>query len=141
MSPCNNCHKYMDPIGFGFLNYDATGAYQATDSNGQTGTFPPVDASGQIGAMSTGEFSTTFTGPGDLVNQLSTATQTKQCFALQELRYALSRMESFDDACSAQQIYSAFSSGKFNIQQLLLAIVASNAFLNRSAFTVGSSCQ
>ncbi len=24
---CNNCHQYMDWIGFGFDNYDATGAY------------------------------------------------------------------------------------------------------------------
>jgi hypothetical protein len=131
----------MDPIGFGFLNFDATGAYQATDSNGFTGTFPPIDASGQINMMSGGELQATFTNLDDLTTRLAGAAQTHQCFALQELRYALSRMETGHDACSAQQIYGAFTAGKLNIQKLMLAVVASDAFRYRSVEVAGSACQ
>jgi hypothetical protein len=146
---CVTCHQYMDPIGFGFLNFDATGAYQTTDANGQAPyngvanppTFPPIDASGQINPMNPGEFQTTFTGLNDLVTQLSQAPQTDQCFALNEFRYALSRMEDMNDACSAQQLYSAFSGSGFNIQKLLVAIVATDAFRYRSTVNAGSACQ
>jgi hypothetical protein len=144
---CLRCHQYMDPIGLGFGHFDATGAYQANDVNGFTdagvppGGWPAIDVSGQVVAMNPGEFSATFDGAVDLVTQLSAATQTRQCFALQEFRYALSRVETASDACSAQQFYSAFSSGNFNIQQLLIAIVQSDAFRYRSVETAGSACQ
>jgi hypothetical protein len=138
---CVTCHQYMDPIGFGFGNFDATGAYQTTDANGLVGTFPPIDATGQVNAMNAGELSASFNGAVDLVTQLAASTQVHECFTLQEFRYALSRIESVNDACSAQQIYQSFSSSSLNIQTLLVAIVASDAFRYRSVETAGSSCQ
>lgn len=150
MNPCaTGCHKFMDPIGFGFMNFDASGAWQSTDANGVTTangvtnppTFPPIDASGQINPMNTGELNTTFTGLTDLITQLAAATQAKQCFALQEIRYALSRLETPNDACSAQQIYGNFTAGNLNIQKLLLAVVASDAFRYRSTVVAGNACQ
>jgi hypothetical protein len=50
-------------------------------------------------------------------------------------------METPDDACSAQQIYASFSSSSYNIQALLLAVVASDAFRYRSVESPGSACQ
>jgi hypothetical protein len=140
---CYSCHQYMDPIGFGFGHFDATGAYQATDANGVTmgGPFPPIDATGQVLARSAGEFATTFNGATDLVTQLAGAAQVQQCFVVQELRYALSRIETTDDACSAQQVFAAFSSSQFNIQKLLVALTGSDAFRYRSVETSGSACQ
>jgi hypothetical protein len=105
------------------------------------GTFPPIDATGQINPMGTGELSATFNGAVDLVTQLAASTQVRECFALQELRYALSRIESPDDACAAQQIYKAFTASSLNIQSLMVALVGSDAFLYRSVETAGSSCQ
>jgi hypothetical protein len=131
----------MDPIGFGFGNFDATGAYQATDANGLPGVFPAIDASGQVNPMAAGQLSTTFTDAVDLVTQLSTAEQTRECFALQEFRYALSRMETANDACSAQEVFAAFSGSAYNVQTLLLAVVASDAFRYRSIEAAGSACQ
>jgi hypothetical protein len=85
--------------------------------------------------------SATYTNAADLVTKLAGATQVRQCFTLQELRYALSRVETPSDACSAQQIYSAFSGGQENVQSLLFAIVQSDAFRYRSVQTAGSACQ
>ncbi len=140
---CISCHQYMDPIGFGFGHFDATGAYQATDANGVSpaSAFPPIDATGQVLAFDTGGLSTTFNGATDLVTQLAKSAQVQQCFVIQELRYALSRIETTDDACSAQQAFAAFSSSQLNIQKLLVAISVSDAFRYRTVETAGSACQ
>jgi hypothetical protein len=138
---CASCHQYMDPIGYGFGHFDASGAYQATDANGMQGTFPAIDATGQVNATTSGELQASFNGAVDLVTQLSNATQAQECFALQEIRYALSRVETLDDACSAQQVWKAFDGAGLNIQKLLVAIVQSDAFRYRSVQTAGSACQ
>jgi Protein of unknown function (DUF1592)/Protein of unknown function (DUF1588)/Protein of unknown function (DUF1595)/Protein of unknown function (DUF1585)/Protein of unknown function (DUF1587) len=146
---CPSCHQYMDSIGVGFGHFDATGWYQPTDANGFIGngapsaSFPAVDASGSITAMPSDPqgLQATYTDANDLTTHLGNATQVRQCFALQEMRYAIGRVETADDACSAQQIYAGFSSSQFNVQQLLLAIIGSDVFRYRSVETVGSSCQ
>src|SRR5579883_3198535 len=149
---CPSCHQYMDSIGEGFGHFDATGWYQPTDANGfinftggspKASDFAALDTSGSIVANpnAPGGLQTTYKDVNDLTTQLAAATQVKQCFALQEMRYALGRIESAGDACSAQQIYGAFSSSQLNLQQLLLAIVGSDAFRYRSVETPGSACQ
>ncbi len=150
-SNCPACHKLMDPIGVGFGNFDAVGQYQADDLNGFAngpGAQTPIDSSGTIYQAAPGEMgvpldssATTYMNVADLTTQLSQAPQVRQCFALNELRYALGRIETLNDACSAQQIYAAFSSTNFNIQQVLLAITQSDAFRYRSVESAGSACQ
>ena len=39
---CANCHKLMDPLGFAMENFDATGAWRATDGGNA------IDVSGQL---------------------------------------------------------------------------------------------
>jgi hypothetical protein len=140
---CVSCHQYMDPIGFGFGHFDATGAYQATDANGfsPASAFPPIDATGQVLAFEAGGLATTFNGATDLTTQLAGAAQVQQCFVIQELRYALSRIETTDDACSAQQAFAAFTSSELNIQKLLVALTGTDAFRYRSVEAAGSACQ
>jgi hypothetical protein len=155
-SVCANCHNLMDPIGDGFGNYDAAGTYQTTEADGRAagaGPFPVIDPTGQVNTYDTisptgqilqaqtSEFSTTFTGPVDLATQLASAAQVRECFALQQFRYSLGRIETADDTCSIQSVYSAFASSNFTIQQVLLAIVQSDAFRYRTVVTPGSACQ
>ena len=132
---CNGCHQYMDWIGFGFDNYDAAGSYITTE-NGNA-----VDSSGQFVSDGNGDITGTFTGTNDMIQQLTNAQQVNQCFALEELRYALLRSETNADACSAQQIYQAFSTGGYNLQKLIVAVVSSNAFMYRTPVNAGGACQ
>jgi hypothetical protein len=133
---CYGCHEYMDFIAFGMGHYDATGAYQAFDQNGAA-TGPVLDVTGNIFADGPGELNVAINGATDpttgVAAQIANSTQGKQCFALQEFRYSLGRVESADDACSLQQIYSAFTASSLNIQKLMVAIVGSDAFRYRSA--------
>jgi hypothetical protein len=133
---CNNCHQFMDWLGFGFDNYDATGAY-ITQENSTN-----VDPSGKfIPYPNTSDISGTFQNMTDMITQLSASQQVDQCFALEELRYALLRSETSEDACSAQQIYQAFSGSNFNISKLLVAVVSSNSFMYRTPVSAGQACQ
>ena len=91
--------------------------------------------------MHSGELSGAFVGAKELTTQLANAPQVSQCFAVQELRYALSRIETRADACSAQQVYGAFASSQLSVQSLLLAIVQSDAFRYRSVVNAGSACR
>ena len=83
----------------------------------------------------------TFSGTSDLVTQLSMSEQVMQCFALQEMRYALLRAETTADACSAQQIYQAFKSNGYNLPKLIVAVVSSDAFMYRTAVNAGGDCK
>jgi uncharacterized protein DUF1592/uncharacterized protein DUF1588/uncharacterized protein DUF1595/uncharacterized protein DUF1585/uncharacterized protein DUF1587 len=132
---CNDCHQDMDWIGFGFDDFDATGAYITTEGG------VAVDSSGQFIAENTGDLGGTFSGTTDMIQKLSQSSQVNQCFALEQLRYALGRVEVSADACSAQQIYQAFSSANFNLQKLLIAVVSSNSFMYRTPVTAGGACQ
>ncbi|HSY21163.1 MAG TPA: DUF1588 domain-containing protein [Polyangiaceae bacterium] len=156
LAQCPFCHELMDPIGVAFDNFNAAGQYQSTDANGFTpaSAYPPVDSSGQVnapgaiinnvaiaGAPETGAWTTTFQTGLDFVTQLAASGQGQECFALEELRYALGRVETPQDACSAQAILSAFTTGKLNIQGLLVAVLQSDAMRYRTVESTGSSCQ
>jgi len=133
---CQTCHQFMNWIGFGFDNYDATGNWY-TQENSKT-----IDPSGMFVPMNpTGDLTGTFTNAADMIGQLASAPQAAQCFALQQMRYAWGRVEGSDDACSAQKIYQAFASNNFNLKQLLLAVVSSDAFRNRPAVNPGGACK
>lgn len=136
---CLGCHQLMDPIGFGFGHLDATGAYQAVDSNGLDGG-APIDASASVYAEN-GEMPIAFNGSVDLATSLAADPQVAECFALQQFRYALSRVEGLADSCSAQQVYSSFEGSGENLQSLIVAMVGSDAFRYRNVETPESACQ
>ncbi len=142
---CVGCHQYMDPMGLGFGHFDATGAYQPSDANGlqssPAGGFPAIDATGQVLAMAPGGLTAKFDGAIDLVTQLAGSSQAQECFTLQELRYALGRIEAAEDACTAKQVDSAFATSQLSIQRLMIAVVRSDAFRYRTVVNAGASCR
>jgi hypothetical protein len=120
---CAGCHQLLDPIGVGFENYDAIGAYR-TQENGLA-----VDARGEVfGADAT---SGPFVGAIELAQRLSTSAQVRACVQKQWFRFALGRLEGADDACSLASVDRAFTAGDFNVKSLLLALVTSDAFRYR----------
>jgi hypothetical protein len=134
---CYACHQHMDLVGFGFGDFDATGAiYAGLLDNGQ-----PIDDSGQFVATSAdgaSDLDGPFHGPVDLMAKLSASEQVRECTTLQQFRYALGRPEANADACSAQAIYRDFSASDFNLQALIIAIVRSDAFRTRKVSTSGA---
>jgi hypothetical protein len=118
---CAGCHLLIDPIGLGFENYDAIGAYRTRDGAGT------VDASGEIKG-GTGALAGPFVGAIELGRKLAASPEAANCLTSQWFRFALGRMESNDDACSLQTVRAGFAASGGNVRQLLAKIVQADAF-------------
>jgi hypothetical protein len=120
---CRGCHTLMDPIGFGFENYDAVGRYRATDGGAA------IDASGQI--TGTAEIDGPFRGAVELGQKLAGSALVKECVTRQWFRFMLQRFEQEADSCSMLDISSAFLAEGASLNALPRALVESDAFLYR----------
>lgn len=128
MNPsCSGCHAMMDPIGFGFENYDGLGRLQTTDGS------QPVDVSGNVGGVLVTDIDGPFNGVAELATKLTGSVQVQQCIARQWFRYAMSRYEQAPDNCSMKSIVNTFQAANESLNVLPAALAQSDAFLYRSA--------
>jgi len=123
---CKSCHQLMDPIGFGFSNYDGLGHIQTMDGN------QPVDVEGNVGGGIPTDVDGPFNGVAELATKLAASTTVRQCIERQWFRYAMSRYEQTADDCSMKSIDAAFQAGSESLNVLPAALVQSDAFLYRS---------
>jgi hypothetical protein len=126
VAACKSCHALMDPIGFGFENYDGMGAFRTVDQ-GQ-----PVDSTGTLAGT---DVDGPFNNAIDLIKRLAGSQQVSDCFATEWFRYAFGRGESTDDTCSLQSLKGAFTSSQLDIQELLVAVTQTDAFRYRPEVT------
>jgi hypothetical protein len=124
--PCATCHLLFDPIGFAFEHYDGIGRYRTTD-NGQT-----VDASG---ILQLGGREVKFKDAVELMPALAGSDEVRACVATQWMRYLLRREESKGDLPSLDAVQKAFRDSSFDMRELLVAIVSSDAFTRRTPGT------
>jgi hypothetical protein len=122
---CAGCHVLMDPIGQGFDNYDAIGAYRDVDDQGQT-----IDAQGEVvGVDDLGAFENAVA----LSKQLAMSTVVHDCMALQWYRFATRRSEHDADQCAIDAITTQFTESDQDIAELIVSIARSDAFQYRRA--------
>jgi hypothetical protein len=112
----------MDPIGFGFENFDGIGRYRTTDG-GKT-----VDASG---ALTGTDVDGMFTGVAQLGAMLAMSPTVESCVGKQWFRYAMGRAEGAADACSLAAMSKTFHDAGGDLRTLPMAIVQTPAFLYR----------
>jgi hypothetical protein len=127
---CAACHTLMDPIGFGFENYDAIGRYRTMDGG------KPIDASGMLTGT---DVDGAFTGVGQLGTKLAGSPTVEACVGKQWFRYAMARAEGDADACSLQAMAKTFHDAGGDLRTLPLAIVQTPAFLYRRPLAQGSN--
>jgi hypothetical protein len=111
----------MDPIGFAFENYDATGAWREKD-----GEFP-IDAAGTLPG------GRTFQGPGELKRILKDKRDIfARSLAEKMLTYALGRGLEYYDRCAVDRIVEALGKNGDRFSTLLVEVVKSEPFQNRT---------
>jgi hypothetical protein len=121
MSPaCGPCHVTMDPIGFGFENYDVVGKYRTTD-NGL-----PVDAHGEIDGS---DF--TFNGVHELNDYLAKKPEVQQCMVRFMSYFAYGATGWADDGCTLDAITSEAAASNWSIRSVLTAITHAPHFTTR----------
>jgi Protein of unknown function (DUF1588)/Protein of unknown function (DUF1592)/Protein of unknown function (DUF1595)/Protein of unknown function (DUF1585)/Protein of unknown function (DUF1587) len=126
---CAGCHSHFDPMGYVFENYDAIGAWRAQE-NGVA-----VDASGAIVGtqMSDGPMANAV----QMAKALAASPEVHACFARQVFRFDLGRTEGSDDECAIQQYTKAFTDGKLDLRELLVAIATSPGYAARMSVVGG----
>ena len=112
---CASCHAKMDPIGLSLENFDAVGAYRATDDG------HPIDASGELDG-------TTFSGPAGLADALAAHPKVPECVSRTVFRYAWGRLETRGDEAFIASMRAGFERGGFRLRQLLLEVVTAPDF-------------
>jgi hypothetical protein len=119
---CASCHQRMDPIGFAFENYDATGAWRDKD-----GTFV-IDPSGVL------PDGRSFQGPAELKTILRGKKELfSRCLAEKMLTYALGRGLEYYDKCAVDTIVDALDRNGDRFSVLMAEVVKSEPFQMRTA--------
>jgi hypothetical protein len=118
---CAACHKDIDPLGLAFEHYDPVGQYRTHDG------LSAVDASGAFTSVRD-DLAGPFGDAREMVAKLSGSSEFHDCTSRQWFRYALGRVESFDDACTVAQLQRDFEVSQGNVSQLLESIARSEAF-------------
>lgn len=136
---CKGCHKLMDPIGFGFENYDGIGRYRTKEGSLN------VDARGEL--YGTKDVNGPFDGAVELAKKLVKSGEVQECMVRQWFRYAQGRVEGPGDACTIQSAKAVFAKSGYDVRELIVALTQTPAFLYRTgkfkvnldAVTSGSS--
>lgn len=123
---CAACHNMIDPIGFGFENYDPVGRYRETEGNGLV-----IDASGEL--LYTIDIDGSFVGAVELAHRLTESEQVKECYVDQWFRFGYGRKAVFEDNCNVDGLREIFSQHDGNIDELLVGLTQTTTFTHKRA--------
>jgi hypothetical protein len=121
---CQGCHQLINEPGYAFEGYDAIGRVRDQDNGA------PVDAAGTLLSP---EGDVTFTDGVDLVQQLAVHPQAQRCYMTQWFRYASSRTETADDACTLDGLHETLAEGGYDVRELLVNLTQTVSFRYRNA--------
>lgn len=124
---CASCHQRIDPVGFGFENFDAMGRYRTMEQG------KAVDASGELGYLRDHTLEGAFSGAHALAEKLVTNPEVNDCVAREWFRYAIGRDATTEDTCSLVNVQTAFSQSGGKFRELILALTQTDAFRYRVA--------
>jgi hypothetical protein len=118
---CANCHKVLDPIGFGLENFDAIGRWRDADDSGGR-----IDATGEL--PSGDRFET----PAQL-KRIIAARKDDFCRNLtgKLLAYALGHQVEGYDEIVVDQLSEAVAKDDYRMQTLVVGVVTSYPFTHR----------
>ncbi len=119
---CFACHGVLDPLGFAFENFDATGKYRALDRD----TRDVIDASGKL------PDGTQIRGPDDVRSALlARPDQFVQTLTERLLTYALGRGIDYYDMPTIRAVVRDAARDNYRFSSLVMHIVTSDAFQKR----------
>jgi len=118
---CANCHKILDPIGFGLENFDAIGRWRDQDDTGGA-----IDAAGELPGEKR------FSSPRELKAIIAERKDELARNLTQKLlAYALCRQLEGYDEIVVDQLMETIAKDGYRMQTLISEIVTSYPFVNR----------
>jgi hypothetical protein len=117
---CATCHQRMDPLGFGFENFDAIGGWRTKEGK------HAIDPSG---TLPNGQ---SFAGPAELRAILKQRQEAfARCLAEKLLTYALGRGVERYDRCAVDDIVRGAGKDNYKFSRLVIEIAKSDPFQKR----------
>ena len=118
---CANCHKILDPIGFGLENFDAIGRWREVDENGAA-----IDAQGELPGQKK------FSSPSELKKIIAArADDLNRSFTEKLLSYALCRQLEGYDEIVIDGLTEVIAKDGYRMQTLITQIITSYPFTHR----------
>jgi hypothetical protein len=126
---CASCHKVLDPIGFGFENFDAIGRWRTQDEAGR-----PIDATGELPGKER------FTTPRELKKIIASRLDDfSRNLTGRLLAYALCRqLEGYDEVV-VDEIARTVAKDGYQLKTLVLSVVTSYPFTHRRLNDLGGT--
>ncbi|MEJ7734027.1 MAG: DUF1592 domain-containing protein [Polyangiaceae bacterium] len=115
---CQSCHSLINPVGFGFENFDGMGRWRDEEND------HPIDASGVLTA---GDVEGPFDGPVELANRLATSKDVQRCLATQWFRFRFGRLGAPEDAAILDTLGEQFVASGGKLRELAGALARSEA--------------
>lgn len=117
------CHAVLfNPLGYAFENYDAIGEYRTSDQGQTVDAADSYTLDGQVQSFSNGV---------ELSNLLADAKETHACYLQNMMSYLQGRPLVDADQATVDYYARLSRAGMISLHDLELAIVTSDAFLNR----------
>ena len=140
---CASCHRLIDPIGFGFEQFDAIGRYRekqvalvypAVNTSKKNVKRDGMEVQLAVDTKATvlGIPNSDFSNPAEAGRILAATPACQRCIVKQFFRYALGRMETLADRPHVDEAFARFEKSGFRFRELVLAIVTSRPFLEES---------
>jgi hypothetical protein len=121
---CAACHQLMDPIGWGFENFDGDGAYRTTEAN------QPIDSSGVLNAA--GALTGPFSSGAALIQTLAASPDVENCYFQKLGDFAAAMTDTGIEATFLHFWQSQPASVRHSLPKVLVAFVQTDLFLKRS---------
>lgn len=112
---CRGCHQIIDPPGFLFEHFDATGAWRDEDSG------YPVDASGAFDGQP-------IEGARALADRLGSEPRVGRCIVEQLYRHAQGRLQTDSEEVNIDQIDAEFAASGHRFRELLVHLVTHDSY-------------
>ena len=119
---CANCHKVLDPIGFGLENFDTIGRWRDQNNAGTV-----IDSAGKLPTGAT------FSSPAEL-KRLLTKRESDLARNLTErlMAYALGRhLEGYDEVV-IDQLMARIAKDDYRVRTIITEVIASYLFTHRA---------
>ncbi len=115
---CQQCHTFLNGVGFGFEAFDGAGGFRLLDNN------KPVDDSGFILGLNnlSGDDNTPFDGVKEMQAIFAEADGTKACVARQFYRFARGYADTSTDSNTLTNLFMLFEQNNFNLQAMMVGV-------------------
>lgn len=118
---CANCHRVLDPIGFGLENFDAIGRWRDQDAGGLA-----IDSAGKL---PTGE---SFSTPAELKQLLATRTEdVARNLTERFMAYALGRQLEGYDEIVIDRLMVRIAQDDYRMRTMIREVIGSYLFTHR----------